>query len=322
MNLFFLRHQPFRDGIHRFGWNAVVSKLREKLHSESSETAFDDFLEFTIFSDKNIRNDVLPFTFPWFAFIHHPSNVTFPFDVSFGAPALFSSRYFQESLSFCKGIFTLSETLKRDAHVLLDRSGHKNINVHSLYYPTETNVKQFDISEFDKSPKIVCLGWWLRRMETLYKLKTPHPKFFMLGSSEWARAQFDLMNELYQKKRKLKLNLPEPDSSVLPHLNNHLYDNLIASSIVFLDLIDTSANTAIVECMAASTPVLVNPLSAVVEYLGEDYPFYYDSIEEANEKINNRKLIIETHEYLKSPEIKKKISYENFYESFVNIISK
>ena len=321
MSLYFLRHQPFRDGIHRFGWNAVVSKLRKQLHNENSNTAFDDFLEFTVFSDRSITENVLPYDFPWFGVIHHPSNVTYPFDVRFGAPALFSNSRFRDSLGQCKGLFTLSRSLKRDAGVLLSKTDYKDLPIHALEYPTELNVKQFDIREFDRLPKVVCLGWWLRRMESLYKLRTAYPKFFMLGSSEWARGQYELMTQIYEDKRRLKINLPERDASVLPHLGNDAYDRFLASSIVFLDLIDTSANTAVIECIASATPVLVNPLDAVIEYLGEDYPFYYDSMEEASEKLNSRKLILETHEYLKSPILRERISYDRFLESFIKITS-
>jgi hypothetical protein len=94
---------------------------------------------------------------------------------------------------------------------------------------------------------------------------------------------------------------------------------MLASSIVFLDLIDTSANTSIIECIASSTPVLVNPLPAVVEYLGTKYPFYYDSIEEASEKINNKELIIEAHEYLLTMD-KSNFKYSTFVSNFGKMI--
>jgi len=319
MSIFCLRNKPFKDGIHQRGWNKTLFELRKKFHNEQSELAFDDFLEFTFFSKEVNQTDILPYTFNWLGVLHHPSNISHPFDVKFGAPALVSSRLFRASLPTCKGLITLSGALQRDVKVLLDRSEFKDLPIHKVFYPTELNVKQFNISEFDKLPKVVCLGWWLRRMESLFKLKTEYPKFFMLGNSEWARGQYQLMMWAYKEKKKLKIRLPEPDAAVLPFISSDRYDDFLASSIVFLDLIDTSANTAIIECIASSTPVLVNPLDAVVEYLGEDYPFYYDSMEEASEKINNRSLIIETCEYLKSMD-KTRFSYEYFVNDIGKII--
>ena len=46
--------------------------------------------------------------------------------------------------------------------------------------------------------------------------------------------------------------------------------------------------------------MLVNPIDSVVEYLGKDYPFYYYSLDEAAEKLEDDDLIQKTSEYLRS----------------------
>ena len=74
----------------------------------------------------------------------------------------------------------------------------------------------------------------------------------------------------------------------------------MSESVVFLDLYDSIANNAVVECISRQTPILVNPIDSVVEYLGKDYPFYYYSLDEAAEKLEDDDLIKETSEYLKS----------------------
>lgn len=316
MKFYFLRNQTFRTGIHRFGWNAAVKVLKDKFHDDSSDIALDDFVEFSFFAKPETTKDILPYTFKWIGFLHHPSNVTFPFDVKFGAPALFASEKFQKSLDNCKCLITLSETLARDARVLLERTPHKNKPIITLNYPTNLEVKKFNIDAFRKTPKVVMLGWWLRKMESLYKLKTSHPKFFMLGSSEWARGQHDLALKLYNEKRLSNIKWSEPDASVLPWLSGDMYDNFLSSCVVFQDLIDTSANSAVIECIASQTPVLVNYHSAVIEYLGRDYPLYYDSIEEASEKLANERIIIEAHEYMGQKEIRQRISYDTFALEF------
>jgi hypothetical protein len=99
-------------------------------------------------------------------------------------------------------------------------------------------------------------------------------------------------------------------------LSNEDYDILLSENIVFLDLYDSSANNAVIECIARATPLLVNPLPAVMEYLGEGYPLYYDSLEECARKAENLDLVGEAHEYLKDCEIRKKISQEHFRATF------
>lgn len=321
MNLCFLRSQTFKTGIHRHGWNRVLQELINKYHHDEASVGVDDFLEFSFFSHDSKIRSVFPYDFKWVGFVHHPCNVSFPFDVKYGTPALFAQKDFQDSLANCVGLFTLSERLREDCKVLLDKTQYKHIKINSLKYPTDLSQKQFSYKAFEKEKKVVCLGWWLRKFESLFKLQTSMPKFFCLGSSEWAKGQYNLCMKLYKEKRDslYKIKLPEPDATIMPTLSNDNYDNMLASSVVFLDLIDTSANTSIIECIASSTPVLVNPLPAVIEYLGPKYPFYYDSIEEASQKINNKELIIETHEYLLAMD-KSNFKYSTFISNFGKMI--
>ena len=75
---------------------------------------------------------------------------------------------------------------------------------------------------------------------------------------------------------------------------------MLTSGIVFLDLYDSSANNAVIECIARNTPLLVNKHPAVVEYCGEDYPLYFDNLDHASDMLHDRELIISAHEYFKN----------------------
>ena len=87
---------------------------------------------------------------------------------------------------------------------------------------------------------------------------------------------------------------------VLPRLSDEGYDELLSRNVAYLDLLDSSANNAIVECVVRNTPLLVNRIAPVVEYLGADYPLYFESREEAEAKAADFDLVLEAHEYLKS----------------------
>ena len=50
---------------------------------------------------------------------------------------------------------------------------------------------------------------------------------------------------------------------------------------MLVDLIDASASNTVVECLARGTPLLVNRLPAVEEYLGTDYPLFYADLRQA-----------------------------------------
>jgi hypothetical protein len=84
---------------------------------------------------------------------------------------------------------------------------------------------------------------------------------------------------------------------VIKRLPDAHYDDLLSESVVFLELFDTSANNAVVECIVRCTPIVINRHPAVVEYLGPDYPLYYDTIAEV-ENLLTRDSIMSAYEYL------------------------
>jgi hypothetical protein len=109
------------------------------------------------------------------------------------------------------------------------------------------------------------------------------------------------------------------DNVIKLRVDNEAYDCLLSENVCFLYLYDSSANNAIIECIARHTPLLINKHPAVVEYLGEEYPFYYDTFEEAEKKIHDFDLIKATHEFMKkNVESHSKISYERFINDFRN----
>ena len=100
------------------------------------------------------------------------------------------------------------------------------------------------------------------------------------------------------------------------NISNEEYDKLFSKNIVYLDMYDSSANNAVIECIARATPLLINPIPAVVEYLGTSYPFYFRSFDEAIDKLEDIELIHFTHEYLKSFSIREKMKGEEFLKDF------
>ena len=101
----------------------------------------------------------------------------------------------------------------------------------------------------------------------------------------------------------------------LLRLSNIDYDILLSENLVFVYLYDAIANNTLIECLARATPILVNPLPAVVEYLGLEYPMYFSNLSEAAEKALDMSSILETHNYLKNWEVREKLRGEYFLHS-------
>jgi hypothetical protein len=159
------------------------------------------------------------------------------------------------------------------------------------------------------------VGFWLRRMHSIKHLDAGSSKKVWIVPHEYARERRDmeaLAIDIYDRNGLECLG----DYEEWDRVTRFEYDELLAENIVFMDLYDSSANHAVVECIVRNTPVLVNPLPAVVEYLGQGYPLYFDSLDEAAQKLNEKGLVKEAHEYL--TEIDNSVhSIEAFRASFL-----
>lgn len=107
---------------------------------------------------------------------------------------------------------------------------------------------------------------------------------------------------------------------LIQHVSNDDYDKLLVENVVFLNLVDASAVNTLIECVVRNTPVLVNPLPAVVEYLGPDYPFYYTTLDEAAQKLVTPGKVFAVHEYLKHKN-KDRLKVETFVTQVCEFIT-
>ncbi len=110
-------------------------------------------------------------------------------------------------------------------------------------------------------------------------------------------------NDIGNKYIKGMINMLEKKHKsvqILEHLDNLEFDILLTQNIVFLELIDCSVSNTVLECLIRNTPLLINKHPAIVELLGDDYPFYYTDIMDAKVKVNDIDLIYKTHLYMKN----------------------
>ena len=123
-----------------------------------------------------------------------------------------------------------------------------------------------------------------------------------------------------REKEEYNITVPkefEENTFALDRLEDHEYDQMLCENIVFLDLYTTSANNAVIESIARGTPILINRLPATEEYLGKDYPFYFESWDEAAQKALDFDLVKTTHEYIMNSRTRKKLTAESFREAFM-----
>jgi len=56
---------------------------------------------------------------------------------------------------------------------------------------------------------------------------------------------------------------------------------------VFLNLIEAGGCTTVIECISRNTPIIINRLESLEEYLGKSYPLFYESVEQAEAIFSN-----------------------------------
>lgn len=107
------------------------------------------------------------------------------------------------------------------------------------------------------------------------------------------------------------------DVEIIERLDNDEYDVLLSKNIVFVNLVDCSAVNTLVECIVRNTPIVINRLPAVEEYIGHKYPLFYDSIDDVYKILENDKNIINAHKYLRRL-CKEDLRIENFMAQLIN----
>lgn len=85
-------------------------------------------------------------------------------------------------------------------------------------------------------------------------------------------------------------------------MSNIDYNEALTSSVVCINLSNAAANNIVLECIARGTPLLINNVGGVEDYLGKKYPLYYVSkkhVEQMTQKIKHDPSILSrTHTYL------------------------
>lgn len=298
-------------GQHRSGWAYAVRNLSPLHHPKG--VLLDSFIERTFCWHPE---GVKPHLQPWIGFIHIPPQIPKWFSYKQANEVILNSEAWEKSLPYCRGLFTLSNYHKKH----LDKN--IEIPIDNLIFPTESPKLKWSWDRFtaNKDKKIVQVGWWLRKLHAIYQLpmtKNQYKKAFL-------SVQHKNLPRLIEKEREILLNEGTfnddmyDTAETLTYLPNHYYDKLLGENIVFVCLYDASANNTVIECITRNTPLLINPIDAVKEYLGDDYPLYYNSLEEAAEKAVNLDLIYKTHRYLIDHPIKHKLTGNYFLESFAN----
>jgi len=323
-------------GVHRSGWQYVIDAINDNCSNCSSKAILCDlYLDRTFHWNYEIcsKIGIIPYKKNWIGFIHHTTNIKY---TDYNVINMFEKPLFLESLKTCKMLITLSKYLQKKIKNIVIAYNF-NIPVIRLFHPTEfiEPSQQFDYNQFINQPvkKIVQVGAWYRNIDAIYKLSLGQNPLkyerFALKGPKMESYYSDIINnqDIISRDTKSRniskafLYAFEKPVGIINKLSNSDYDNLFKTSIIFIELYDVSAANTIIESIVRNTPILINKLEGIVEYLGESYPFYYTDYNEARSKANNPEIIKRTYKYLKNMD-KTFLTIEYFLHHFCKICEK
>jgi hypothetical protein len=164
-NLTFIDQDEYK-GLHRAGWSYVIDHLRR--YNSERKIPCDLYVDRTFHWNavKFAKLKIIPYVTPWVGFIHH----TFEKEHSENNTGrLFTHPDFIASLPHCKGLFVLSEHLKREIE---SRAYPGCPPVYALTHPTEFPSVKFSMTKFLSNPerKIIQVGAWMRNLNAINTL--------------------------------------------------------------------------------------------------------------------------------------------------------
>jgi hypothetical protein len=292
------------SGFHRSGWPHAMQAIkpmvvgdRSPITDQQTAILLDDFVEQTFC----YQPPTTVYRQPWVGIFHHPPTYP-PYSDRRQRPEVYLELpAFRESEQLLRLAITLSE------HSAIALRKRLTCPVVSIKHPTALDVRRwkFDVQRSRIScatgsasahRQLVQLGWYLRNTQAIFQTPVPSgwSKMRIWPDREKLPWVYDWDGQVTRAYR------DRPRFGNVEHaplLSTQEYDDLLASSVVLTELIDASANNVVIECLAHATPIVVNRHPAVVEYLGADYPLYFDAIEDVADLLDDAK-IIAAHEHL------------------------
>ena len=267
---------------HRYGWRRVIEEISKATNS-CGYIYLEPFTERVFGYKKQDKHRVEIYkNNPWVGFVHEPPTTGIP---GSALSVLLLTEEFRECLPNLKGIFCLTENQKQ---AYQNYPQLKNIPISSLKYPTSYSVPKWDINKLTYN---------------VYEIGNHYRN--------------PIIKDLRLKAAKQRISLNKKKDKII---SDEEYDKILSNSIVLINYAyNVAASTTIVECMATNNPIFVNKARSVIEYLGEEYPNYFNNTFELyklflnKEKLNKK--LIEANEYLKKI---RPLTYENFIQDILN----
>jgi hypothetical protein len=245
--------QPLAN-LHYNGWQFIMDSVKEDIVDIGSNIILDSFVDSCFWRTKdNIYSN-------WVGIVHSvgsdPSGLHHQTLCN-----LVQHHWFLKNKHTCIMLITLTKHTADILRNLID------IPVVNAYHP-KTCEKIFDIQKYLKNPVLNQSGFHARDIEKFVNFNSRIKKqlYVSEGYPKFCVARF-LSNTSHNIEIKNCF------------LNNYEYISNLTCGIGFGYYTDMAASNSLLEHIVSHTPIVVNKLPAIIEYIGEDYPLFYEDIQ-------------------------------------------
>jgi hypothetical protein len=328
-------------GVQYYGWKKVFTNFTQQFITEmktnTDDTKLYDIDQLYLLDEwaekmliwgnanetKYIISEIIKNNYKLITFIHNPSFVKW-YDPVYRANVknniIYNDDYTNKKLFELINHYKLSDRItylytlsKAHKEYLFNKVPAYKNKLLSVFHPIQItgDEKVFDFNLFTQNRQIIHIGWQLRNFKKFIDLKLPQDFFKTILIKTGFEKEWDNMSHNYELDAAHKEYI-----TILKELKNTDYEKIFVNSCVFLYLEDCVVTNTVLECMKFNTPIIINKLPSIVEYLGENYPLYYENETDlANLKNSNYLFagIKKATEYLQNMD-KSHISEKTFYD--------
>lgn len=317
-------------GLHYFGWKNVINNFLQEYSSTpnwyTEQFFFDEWIEKLLVWGDRVENlqyvrEIKKNYLKIISFIHNPPYTKW-YDTNYASNVknniIYNNEHTNKNLYSKIEKFNLIDNIQ---YIYTLSNDHKEYlyykcpllqkKIVSIFHPIHISgeEKTFDMMLFNQNKQIIHIGWWLRNFKSFIEFKQPKE----YSKTILVKKGFEGEWNIFSTRHKMD------NITILKELSNLDYERLFINSCLYLNLEDTTANNVILEAIKFNTPIIVNRLPAIEEYLGPNYPLFYNNNQDLKKLQNSNyflSLIELAHDYLKNMD-KKHLSCETFNAKLV-----
>lgn len=266
------------SNIHYNGWSFIINQIKEDIIDTGSHVILDSFADSCFWNKKqkaSIESN-------WIGIVHSVAKDS----EGLHNQTLFNfvnHPWFVSNKNKCIKLITLSKYTSDILQNIVD------IPVQNIYHPKTCDGILFNSTKYFEYPMLIHAGLHSRNIVKFANFITDIKKRLYFGKNQWSKLYVD----------KSLSNISHTIEIVNDFIDNSNYINLLTSSIGFAYYSDVGASNGLLEHIMSHTPIVVNKHPAVIEYIGNDYPlFYEDIIDNADSFLLDQEYIEKCSSYL------------------------